>query len=131
MERSTARQRSNAHARRRQPSGQAKRLHLFIAMLASVCAIAISAVVLLTMPSPPRESSPNSTATIGLAPQRTASTAEMDIAPRCRRIRFDERGQMFEDVVLCEEQSARDVHGRLVPAGTMRRLDAISKSFSR
>lgn len=46
----------------------------------------------------------------------------------CKRVRFDESGRGFQDVVPCDGASAAGPHGQ--PVGTMRRLDAISKSFS-
>lgn len=62
-----------------------------------------------------------------LAPTGTIAQSDQDF---CRRLRFDDAGRVFQDVVPCGGTSARDAHGQPVPAGTMRRLDAISKSFS-
>lgn len=46
----------------------------------------------------------------------------------CKRVRFDDSGRVFRDVVPCDGASAGDARGE--PVGTRRRLDAISKSFS-
>jgi hypothetical protein len=62
-----------------------------------------------------------------LAPTGTIAQSDQDF---CRRLRFDDAGRVFQDVVPCDGAPARDAHGQPVPAGTMRRLDAISKSFS-
>jgi len=48
----------------------------------------------------------------------------------CKRLRFDDHGRVFHDVVPCDQSSMRDARGQPVPVGTVRRLDAISKSFS-
>lgn len=59
----------------------------------------------------------------------TGTIAESD-REYCKRLRFDDNGRVFQDVVPCDGEGARDAHGQPAPAGTMRRLDAISKSFS-
>jgi hypothetical protein len=48
----------------------------------------------------------------------------------CKRLRFDDDGRIFQDAVPCDQSSVRDARGQPVPVGTIRRLDAISKSFS-
>ena len=71
----------------------------------------------------------------GTAPEATAermptgALAETDIK-LCKRLRFDGDGRVFQDAVPCDGATVLDVHGKPVPIGTMRRLDAISKSFS-
>lgn len=59
----------------------------------------------------------------------TGAIAESD-REFCKRLRFDDAGRAFQDVVPCDGESTRDARGQSVPAGTMHRLDAISKSFS-
>jgi hypothetical protein len=59
----------------------------------------------------------------------TGTIAESD-REFCKRLRFDDSGRAFQDVVPCDGESIRDAHDRSVPQGTMHRLDAISKSFS-
>jgi hypothetical protein len=58
----------------------------------------------------------------------TGTIAESD-TPVCRRLTFDDKGQVVRDVVPCDG-SVRDARGQPVPVGTMQRLDAISKSFA-
>jgi hypothetical protein len=58
----------------------------------------------------------------------TGTIAESDI-PVCRRLTFDDKGQVVRDVVPCDG-SVRDAHGQPVPLGTIERLDAISKAFA-
>lgn len=48
---------------------------------------------------------------------------------RCRRLTFDNDGQVVQDNVPCDG-SVRDARGQPLPMGTMHRLDAISKSFA-
>jgi hypothetical protein len=62
-------------------------------------------------------------------PLPTGAIAEGDIE-FCKRLRFDDHGRVFHDVVPCDQSSMRDARGQPVPVGTVRRLDAISKSFS-
>ncbi len=59
----------------------------------------------------------------------TGAIAESDIE-FCKRLRFDDNGRAFQDVVPCDQSSIRDARGQPVPVGTIHRLDAISKSFS-
>lgn len=59
----------------------------------------------------------------------TGTIAETDIE-FCRRLRFNDDGRVFQDAVQCDQSGVRDARGQPVPVGTMRRLDAISKSFS-
>ena len=59
----------------------------------------------------------------------TGTIADGDIE-FCKRLRFDDDGRVFQDVVPCDQSSMRDARGQPVPVGTVRRLDAISKSFS-
>ena len=59
----------------------------------------------------------------------TGAIAESD-REFCKRLRFDDSGRAFQDVVPCDGGSTRDARDRPVPQGTMHRLDAISKSFS-
>jgi hypothetical protein len=58
----------------------------------------------------------------------TGTIAESD-ADVCKRLTFDDHGQVVRDVVPCDG-SVRDAHGQPVPAGTIQRLNAISKSFA-
>ena len=58
----------------------------------------------------------------------TGTIAESD-TPACRRLTFDDKGQIARDVVPCDG-SVRDARGQPVPIGTIQRLDAISKSFA-
>jgi hypothetical protein len=58
----------------------------------------------------------------------TGTIAESD-TPVCRRLTFDDKGQVVRDVVPCDG-SVRDARGQPVPSGTIQRLDAISKSFA-
>lgn len=62
-------------------------------------------------------------------PLPTGTIAESDIE-FCKRLRFDENGRVFRDAVPCDQGNVRDARGQPVPAGTIRRLDAISKSFA-
>ena len=62
-------------------------------------------------------------------PMPTGTIAETDIE-FCRRLRFNDDGRVFQDAVQCDQSGVRDARGQPVPVGTMRRLDAISKSFS-
>ncbi|GEM_PF-6054735 len=62
-------------------------------------------------------------------PMPTGAIAESDIE-FCKRLRFDDNGRAFQDVVPCDQSSIRDARGQPVPVGTIHRLDAISKSFS-
>lgn len=62
-------------------------------------------------------------------PLPTGTIAEGDIE-FCKRLRFDDTGRAFQDVVPCDQSSIRDARGQPVPVGTIHRLDAISKSFS-
>lgn len=64
-----------------------------------------------------------------LEPLPTGTIADGDIE-FCKRLRFDDHGRVFHDVVPCDQSSMRDARGQPVPVGTVRRLDAISKSFS-
>lgn len=75
--------------------------------------------------------SDGSSATVAAAVQETSSTGtvgESDIGV-CRRLTFDDKGQVIQDAVPCDG-SIRDSRGRPVPIGTIHRLDAISKSFA-
>jgi hypothetical protein len=67
-----------------------------------------------------REPASDGTSTAAIAPSETRF---------CKRLRFDDIGRAFQDVVPCDGESARDARGQPVPVGTIRRLDAISKSF--
>jgi hypothetical protein len=58
----------------------------------------------------------------------TGTIAESD-TPVCKRLTFDDKGQVVRDVVPCDG-SVRDARGQPVPIGTIERLNAISKSFS-
>lgn len=60
---------------------------------------------------------------------QTGTIAESD-REFCKRLRFDETGRAFQDVVPCDGDTVRDARGQPVPQGTMHRLDAISKSFA-
>lgn len=59
----------------------------------------------------------------------TGAIAESD-REFCKRLRFDDSGRAVRDVVPCDGENSRDARGHPVAAGTMHRLDAISKSFS-
>jgi len=49
---------------------------------------------------------------------------------RCELVKFDNySGRTIELSKRCEANVVRDAHGIPVPAGTVRRLDSISKSF--
>lgn len=61
-------------------------------------------------------------------PESTGTVAESD-TPLCRRLTFDNKGEVVRDVVPCDG-SVRGAHGQPVPIGTIQRLDAISKSFA-
>jgi hypothetical protein len=63
---------------------------------------------------------------------RTANIVFEPTANRCRQIVFDnDTGRRFETVRPCEKNTILDSKGVPVPLGTVRRLDAISKSFSK
>lgn len=59
----------------------------------------------------------------------TGTIADSGDVELCKRLRFNDDGRVLHDVVPCGQSSTRDARGQPVPAGTMRRLDAISKSF--
>jgi hypothetical protein len=61
-------------------------------------------------------------------PVPTGTIPEND-AEFCKRLKFDDSGRVFQDVVPCDQSGPRDARGQPVPVGTMHRLDAISKSF--
>lgn len=61
-------------------------------------------------------------------PLLTGTIAESD-TPVCKRLTFDDKGQVVRDVVPCDG-TVRDARGQPVPVGTIERLNAISKSFS-
>jgi len=62
-------------------------------------------------------------------PLPTGTIADGDI-DFCKRLKFDDEGRVFQDVVPCDQSGIRDARGQPVPVGTIHRLDAISKSFS-
>ena len=61
---------------------------------------------------------------------RTASIVLVPQGGRCRDLIFNnDTGKMAETVKPCEASVVQDAKGIPVPVGTVRRLDAISKSF--
>ena len=49
---------------------------------------------------------------------------------RCERMKYDEAGRVVEQFRPCANVDLKlDEHGRPLPIGTMRRLDAIGNSF--
>ena len=49
---------------------------------------------------------------------------------RCERMKYDEAGRVVEQFRPCANADLNlDAHGRPLPVGTMRRLDAIGNSF--
>jgi YD repeat-containing protein len=49
---------------------------------------------------------------------------------RCERMKYDEAGHVIEQFKPCTNSDLElDEHGRPLPTGTMRRLDAIGNSF--
>ena len=49
---------------------------------------------------------------------------------RCERMKYDEAGRVVEQFRPCSNADLNlDEHGRPLPVGTMRRLDAIGNSF--
>lgn len=51
---------------------------------------------------------------------------------RCKQMKFDnDNGRTIEQFKPCDNAGILDANGVPVPVGTIRRLDAISKSFSR
>lgn len=50
---------------------------------------------------------------------------------RCERMKYDEAGHVIEQFRPCANSDLElDEHGRPLPTGTMRRLEAIGNSFS-
>jgi len=51
---------------------------------------------------------------------------------RCEQRRFDNDTGKIVDMASapCDDQAIKDAHGVLVPQGTVRRLDTISRAFS-
>lgn len=50
---------------------------------------------------------------------------------RCERMKYDDTGRVVEQLRPCSNADLNlDAHGRPLPTGTMRRLDAIGNSFS-
>ena len=80
---------------------------------------------LLARPSPERA--------MTVPPGIEARTASIVLEPqggRCRDLIFNnDTGKMAETVKPCEASVVLDAKGIPVPVGTVRRLDAISKSF--
>lgn len=62
---------------------------------------------------------------------RTGTIEISAMGDRCRRMKFDnDDGRVIENFKPCDNVSILDANGVQVPVGTIRRLDAISKSFS-
>jgi hypothetical protein len=114
------RQHGSAPATRR---GQSRRSKIWLVLL-SLSAVAVAAF------SPRLFSGRSSVAVTEPASELmpTGTIAESD-ADVCKRLTFDDHGQVVRDVVPCDG-SVRDAHGQPVPAGTIQRLNAISKSFT-
>lgn len=99
-------------------------------LLLSFCVIGIIGALAYTHLSPAFLSHVLSENRRGEARPRTAAIlVEIDPA-RCRQFVFDnDSGRILPSSAPCE-QNATDAHGNPVPTGTVRRLDAISRSFS-
>jgi hypothetical protein len=66
------------------------------------------------------------------APARTATVTLEPSGNRCRYMSFDnDTGRLIEVKNLCRQDVVSDHKDGTGPAGTLRRLDAISKSFKR
>ena len=66
------------------------------------------------------------------APAATGSIVHYPATDRCRRTIFsNETGRVLEADKPCENHVMVDEKGEPIPMGTARRLDAISKSFSK
>jgi hypothetical protein len=105
------------------------------AVMVSLALLAIGLGLLLAMttefPSSilSRGSSEHAIATSG-ARMRTATIVLEPIANRCRQVIFDnDTGRSVEINKPCEKTVILDDNGVPIPHGTVRRLDAISKSF--
>lgn len=93
-----------------------------------ICVSAALGVAALAVPSFLKTSTVTVTGSLP-EPVPTGTIPESDME-FCKRLKFDDSGRLFQDVVPCDQSGPRDARGQPVPVGTMRRLDAISKSFS-
>lgn len=95
-------------------------------LLLSFCVIGVIGALAFTNLSPTLLSHVLSENRRGEARPRTAAIL-VEIDPgHCRRFVFDnESGRIVPSKAPCEQ----NIHGNPVPAGTVRRLDAISRSF--
>jgi hypothetical protein len=109
------------------PRGQSRRSKNWVTLMSLGVA---GGVAVLAGFSPELLRHGSSVAATGAAPESfpTGTIAESD-TPVCRRLTFDDKGQIARDVVPCDG-SVRDGRGQPVPLGTLQRLDAISKSFA-
>jgi hypothetical protein len=116
---------SAARSAKRAGSSRLRNWMIFAAFVAMVGVVALAGL----SPAPlwngssatAREPSSDGTATAAIAQSETRF---------CKRLRFDDTGRVFQDVVPCDGESVRDARGQPVPVGTIRRLDAISKACS-
>jgi hypothetical protein len=66
------------------------------------------------------------------AADRTGIVVEQGDEGRCELMKFNnDDGRVIDNVRHCEKNSILDARGVPVPVGTIHRLDAISKSFSK
>jgi hypothetical protein len=87
--------------------------------------------LVLTIGMPSHSTRPSHEATIPPTEPRTANIVLEYAGNRCRQMIFDnDTGQSMERIGPCPEV-VRDGKGEAPAQGTIRRLDAISKSFSK
>ena len=124
-------------------TNQAKRTHRQIArqsqvrfrewaiLLLSFCMIGIIGAIAAANFSSRLLSNVISQSAIGGGNSRTAAILMETESGHCRQFTFDnDSGQILPSGELCEPEVSTDAHGDPMPIGTMKRLDAISKSFS-
>jgi len=74
--------------------------------------------------------SAGSTAGVDAETDRTGKIVMQASSGQCKKMKFDnQNGAVTEDSSPCDDKLVFDSHGVPVPQGTVRRLDAISKSF--
>jgi hypothetical protein len=108
-----------------------KRIHILrnsayvIIMLALLAVIAKFAAERILQPASRQDVQAANSADMGVG-----SISQQTDKGRCELFKFDNySGRTIEYSQRCETNVMRDAHGIPVPAGTVRRLDSISKSF--
>jgi hypothetical protein len=106
---------------------------MFILALFATLTVGLLLIMKLALPSSPFARGAADRAVANSRTETRAAKVVIELeANRCRQMAFDnDTGRMIEVNEPCEQKVILDDKGVPVPAGTARRLNEISKSFSR